>query len=73
MRGLNLVRSWVPRARHCSLRAKYMMFSPAFISAAPPVGSSNTWAASLVQVIAYFSSVSAEFSKPPVLPMNLGS
>ena len=27
----------------------------------------------LVQVMAYFSSVSAEFSRPPVLPMCLGS
>jgi hypothetical protein len=50
-----------------------MMFSPEFIIAAPPVGSSKAWDELLLQVMAYFSSVSAAFNKPPVLPMKPGS
>jgi hypothetical protein len=43
------------------------------MTAAPPVGSSKTPDVLLVHVIAYFSSVSAEFNNPPVLPMCFGS
>ena len=50
-----------------------MRLSPSFITAAPPVGSSKTSEVLLVHVIAYFSSVSAEFNNPPVLPMCFGS
>jgi len=41
--------------------------------AAPPVGNSNACSLELFHTIAYFSSVSAEFNKPPVLPICFGN
>ena len=46
---------------------KYVKLSPSCITAAPPVGNSNACSLELFHTIAYFSSVSAEFNKPPVL------
>ena len=69
LRALNCV----PRARHCSFLAKYIKLSPSCIIAAPPVGNSNACSFELFQTIAYFSSVSAEFNNPPVLPICFGN
>ena len=63
----------VPILANTEEEAKYIRFSPEFIRAAPPVGSSKACSVLLVQVIAYFSSVSAEFRRPPVLAMCWGS
>jgi hypothetical protein len=41
--------------------------------AAPPVGISKICSLLLVQVIAYFSSISAARNQPPVLPPKVGN
>ena len=68
---LNL-RSCIPRAIHCSLRAKYNKLSPSNIVALPPVGISKICSLLLIQVIIYFSSISAALNQPPVLPPKIG-